>query len=538
MIAFLENNHGKWLADMLFGQFQIRKRNSTVLGIDALLQEFEGINRPSGGRIQGYAVNSLGSVDLAQVFEDLGYDTKPPKEFGFKNRNIHFACACRPGAEERLSPKLKELFFNALTNEAGMVRLSSEPPNYRPKAWRSFADRWIDVPAATKVLASKPPAYDSTDEDLPFSVPLDQAFAAHGPGLVSKRTAQHVGFNGFTFRKKMSFPELEDRSYDLTKEAWPPGMLHIGEPGYESESLRCAPENWILRRPVRYHGKARYPPMNMQNALFLHGPRAKFVSVGSDESVHWIHTATYSEPPFPIDKRPSASAAMRTLAMEHDEISKNVHLLHVLRAVYDEMGNRKDVSDKWLQNLATRPDPAALAKFKELLKILQKRDGVRPRPVPTLLQAFKDDPSVQAEVEAETEQQFDGQKRTREEFISNLFHTKMSRESPETLLLLQEDMASYNAALKQFSNEQRTKRTAARHMLNQQKQRQRNRVKVITRLFEKRKLEPGALDRFYRLVEEDKQRHARELKIFKEELADKFDSENELLSFQGPLAQH
>lgn len=39
VMVFLENNHGKWLADMLFGHFQIRKRNCTILGVDGLLRE-------------------------------------------------------------------------------------------------------------------------------------------------------------------------------------------------------------------------------------------------------------------------------------------------------------------------------------------------------------------------------------------------------------------------------------------------------------------------------------------------------------------
>lgn len=47
IIVFLENSHGKWLADMLFGQLQTRRR-STLLSVDDLLREYESINRRSG----------------------------------------------------------------------------------------------------------------------------------------------------------------------------------------------------------------------------------------------------------------------------------------------------------------------------------------------------------------------------------------------------------------------------------------------------------------------------------------------------------
>lgn len=45
LIVFLENNHGKWLADMLFGQLQTKRRKTTLLGTDCLLKEFESIKR-------------------------------------------------------------------------------------------------------------------------------------------------------------------------------------------------------------------------------------------------------------------------------------------------------------------------------------------------------------------------------------------------------------------------------------------------------------------------------------------------------------
>ena len=34
IVVFLEKNHGNWLADMLFGQWQTRRRRSTLLSVD------------------------------------------------------------------------------------------------------------------------------------------------------------------------------------------------------------------------------------------------------------------------------------------------------------------------------------------------------------------------------------------------------------------------------------------------------------------------------------------------------------------------
>lgn len=42
LIVFLENNHGKWLSHMLFGQFKRCKDRCTILRVDGLLSEFEG----------------------------------------------------------------------------------------------------------------------------------------------------------------------------------------------------------------------------------------------------------------------------------------------------------------------------------------------------------------------------------------------------------------------------------------------------------------------------------------------------------------
>lgn len=82
VVIFLENNHGKWLADKLFGQLQSRRKRSTLISVDDLLSECEEIRRRSG-KVRGFAVNPLSSIDFSEVFYSLGYETKPSKHFGF-----------------------------------------------------------------------------------------------------------------------------------------------------------------------------------------------------------------------------------------------------------------------------------------------------------------------------------------------------------------------------------------------------------------------------------------------------------------------
>lgn len=64
VMIFLENNQCKWLTDMVFGELQIRRRRSTILGIDALLSEFESINRKSGGFEVSLSIRFLELISL------------------------------------------------------------------------------------------------------------------------------------------------------------------------------------------------------------------------------------------------------------------------------------------------------------------------------------------------------------------------------------------------------------------------------------------------------------------------------------------
>lgn len=139
-MLFLENNHGKWLADILFGQLQIRRKRCTVLGIESLLSDFELINRKNGP-VQGFAMNPTASVDFSEVLAPLGYETKPPKDSSFLKRNIHFATACAPGAKSCLTVKLKTLIGELLPSKSGMVRICSDPPSGRSQAELTYESR-------------------------------------------------------------------------------------------------------------------------------------------------------------------------------------------------------------------------------------------------------------------------------------------------------------------------------------------------------------------------------------------------------------
>lgn len=109
-MVFLDNNHEQWLKDVLFGQFQIGRRNSLILSVEQLLKEFEQINRPKRGPCKGFVVNPIASIDFAKLFGELGYETKSPTQCGFKSRNIHLAVTCRQGARKIIDADVLNLF--------------------------------------------------------------------------------------------------------------------------------------------------------------------------------------------------------------------------------------------------------------------------------------------------------------------------------------------------------------------------------------------------------------------------------------------
>lgn len=479
LVIFLENNHGKYLADMLFGQFQSRRRREVLLGIDDMLSGFERINRRNGN-VRGFAVNPLSSIDFAAVFHSLGYETKPPADFGFVRRNIHVAGACVAGAKNRLPIELRELFEPALPDDVGMVRISTEPPGDTSQMQLPFEDRYIDVPAARlqregehgnfiRGIAVRRGSDD--DDEVQLVVPLDLLYSTSGKGVVSTRTAEHVGYNGIEFRKLNACPEMRDTSRPLVRQAWPRGLLEVGrapasdEPVAQSENVKCAPLNWIVRKPVRHFcdsesdWKARYPPRNLLNAKFRKGPR---------EEAPWVPTATYSEPPFPVLENTAAFSAMKILAAENGDISKSLHFLHALKVIYKEMGDRQGVSDPWLQKRATNLSRRALERYRYDLSTYVQREKGRPKAPKTLRQIFREDEKVLEEVS----------------------------------------------------------RVLAGHNLHRQAEKS-LRSQTLMRLFNDAEKTPGAFDRFQYLLEQDQERYFRELKDIKKK-QEEFDKEHGL----------
>lgn len=130
----------------MFGQFQSRRRREVLLGFDDMLNGFEDVKRKNG-EVQGFTVNPLSSIDFSAVLESLGYETKSSGELGFVKRNIHFAGACARGQNIDFL-ELKELIGDAIPDDNGMVRISTEPPRRFAQSELLFEERYFDVPAA------------------------------------------------------------------------------------------------------------------------------------------------------------------------------------------------------------------------------------------------------------------------------------------------------------------------------------------------------------------------------------------------------
>lgn len=71
MTLFLDNNHVKFLCDMLFGKFQTNRRCKYVIGIEGILSKFESKQKKKG-HVNGYDVNPLSCIDFVLALENLG----------------------------------------------------------------------------------------------------------------------------------------------------------------------------------------------------------------------------------------------------------------------------------------------------------------------------------------------------------------------------------------------------------------------------------------------------------------------------------
>ena len=142
-------------------------------------------------------------------------------------------------------------------------------------------------------------------EEALLVVPLDHPYSPSGPGVVSKINIQHVRYNGIEFWKLSACLELQKNPDPLIRAALPPSLTGTGhlqssvcsdEPIQGSESIKCAPENRVIRRPVSHFTrgmdtKPRYPQRNVLNAKFEKPPQ---------NPDPWCVAPIYSEPPFPI----------------------------------------------------------------------------------------------------------------------------------------------------------------------------------------------------------------------------------------------
>lgn len=129
--------------------------------------------------------------------------------------------------------------------------------------------------------------------------------------------------------------------------------------------MKCRAENSVLRDPVMYFRQvdggfnSRYPPRNMLNAMFRTGPW---------ESSTWVPSPIYDESPFPIIDNRVSCEGMKKLSAFHADYNKNVHVLHVFKMVYQEIGCRSATCGFWLQNRAIVPNRLDLDRCREDLR--------------------------------------------------------------------------------------------------------------------------------------------------------------------------
>lgn len=184
-------------------------------------------------------------------------------------------------------------------------------------------------------------------------------------------------------------------------------------------------------------------------------------------------TATNYEPPFRLD--PSTSGYDALVKLQNGNILINKHVLELLRAVYEEMGNRDGLSHRWLPKPASRANDSAITAYRNELQMFIERGKGHPRALLTVKQACK-----------------------------------MDRQVNET----------GNLKLRQASNRNERGETL---------------VKVKNRMFSEAKKILGALASYINAVEGDHERYAKELKRYKEVTQRTFDEENGVLPIQTSI---
>ena len=198
------------------------------------------------------------------------------------------------------------------------------------------------------------------------------------------------------------------------------------------------------------------------------------------------------------------------------------------------MEDREHVCDAWLQKPATVPSATDILEAKRMLHIICARDELRPPQCISLLQAFKTDNEIKQKAEGMIASSFPDLP-TREQIVLRRFQQSLTTMPPDFVLEMEQDPNRYNALLCAYGNTRSVRREVTREIREQMKAFAKAKAKFISDLYEKFKLQPGSLDRFYNIVEDDRMRFAREMKICQQELFPEFDSNNGLLPVQGPV---
>lgn len=403
LILYLENCHGKWISDSLFGQAQTRLDRTTVVSVDGLLNLFEAVMRKDGGTSTGHAINPLACINFVSALSSLGYEVSPHPDLRWEDRNVHCVASFTPSGRENLSPELSRCVGDLLPTEEGMVRLSFTPPDGKSMDTRIFEERSIDVPAARvrRNVHSNGAELGSSSmvARRPFLVALDQPYAASVGGVVSHSLAVAVGHNGWHFRHKRGTAELTSLSSDLARHAWP-GDMHkrtVREPVPESGIRKVAPSAWIARRTVQSILKdigrlvSRYQPVNLCNAIRRQGPR---------DLAGCVAATSFEKPPFPLIEGTCAYVAMQRF---RDWVKKQgpfatISMLDCLRFVFAEMGDRRSNCDEYVQNRATEPSLEALEEYRVKLRQSRSRRRGYPVGIRTVKQFFKSNAAVKDRV--------------------------------------------------------------------------------------------------------------------------------------------
>ena len=135
----------------------------------------------------------------------------------------------------------------------------------------------------------------------------------------------------------------------------------------------------------------------MLNSLVCNGPRESGVLCGPSNTVSWVPTVTYAEPPVPTNTCSSALQGTKRAQKKSRDISQGVNLLDVLCCIFEAMGDRCDSVDQSLHNAATVPPASAIQKYRKHVQVVSARDRLLAVQCASFLQVLTDDAAIQEE---------------------------------------------------------------------------------------------------------------------------------------------